>query len=119
MITVELQKLVLQGHHGVYEEEKKLANTFEVNLDVSYNEKHAEFRDLSETIDYEALYTIIKQKMAIPGDLLEKLCLQIIKAIKKQYPFIKEIHISIYKLRVPIADFQGRAGVSMSRKYKE
>jgi dihydroneopterin aldolase len=119
MIKVELQNLVLQGHHGVYEEERKLANTFEVNLRVSYDEKHAEFRDLAETIDYEALYAIIKQKMATPGHLLEKLCLEIIKAVKKQYPIIRQINISIYKLQVPIANFQGRAGVTMSRKYKD
>lgn len=119
MVKVELHNVILQGHHGVYEEERKLANTFEVNLSVEYDEKKTAFKKLQDTIDYEALYAIVKQKMAKPGFLLEKICQDIIRTVKKQYSFIKEISISIYKIQVPIENFQGRAGVSMSRKFKD
>lgn len=119
MVTVELNNLILQGHHGVYEEERKLANTFEVNLSVAFDEKKAVLQNLPDTIDYEELYAIIKQKMSKPGFLLEKICQDIIHTIKKQYSFIKEINISIYKIQVPIENFQGRAGVSIHKKFKK
>ena len=46
MVKVELNNLIMQGHHGVYEEERKLANTFEINLSVAYNEKGLAFKKL-------------------------------------------------------------------------
>ena len=118
MVKVELNNLIMQGHHGVYEEERKLANTFEINLSVAYNEKGLAFKKLEDTIDYESLFGIVKQKMSTPGFLLEKICQEIVRAVKKKYAFVKEINISIYKVRVPIENFQGRAGVSMRKKYQ-
>ncbi len=38
MITIELQHLIFYEHHGIYEEERKVMNSFEVNLSVSYEE---------------------------------------------------------------------------------
>jgi dihydroneopterin aldolase len=119
MVTVELQNLILGGYHGVYEEERKLENSFEVNLYVVFNEKKTEFLKLQDTVDYEALHKIVREKMDIPGYLLEKIGHGIIKAIKKKYSFVREIRISIYKLQVPIENFQGRAGVTLCRKFKD
>ena len=36
MITIELQNLIFYEHHGIYEEERRVMNSFEVNLSVSY-----------------------------------------------------------------------------------
>jgi len=36
MITIELQDLIFYEHHGIYEEERRVMNSFEVNLSVSY-----------------------------------------------------------------------------------
>jgi 7,8-dihydroneopterin aldolase/epimerase/oxygenase len=118
MVTVELQNMLLQGHHGVYEEERRLANTFEVNLSVLYNEKGAKLQKLQDTVDYEILFSIVKEKMDKPGQLLEQIGQEVIHAIRKKYSFVREISISIYKLQVPIESFQGRAGVTLRRKYK-
>jgi dihydroneopterin aldolase len=63
MVTVELNNIILQGHHGVYEEERKLVNTFEVSLSVAYDEKNTVFEGIGSTINYVDVYDIVKKKM--------------------------------------------------------
>src|ERR1700681_4768554 len=89
MVTVELNNIILHGHHGVYEEERKLVNTFEVNLSVSYKEKNTNFEGIGSTINYVELYEIVKQKMQAPGLLLEKICQGIIHLIKHRYAEVR------------------------------
>jgi dihydroneopterin aldolase len=119
MITVELHNLVLHGYHGIFEEEKKVMNTFEVNLSVRYDEKKSDFNSLEDTISYVDLYEIVKKKIQVPAFLLEKLCQGIIRKIKHQYPVVREVVISIYKMQAPIENFQGKVGVTMRKKFDD
>jgi dihydroneopterin aldolase len=57
--------------------------------------------------------------MQHPTPLLEKLCDGIIRHIKHQYPFIREVDLSILKLQAPIHNFQGKVGVSMNKKFND
>jgi len=52
-----------------------------------------------------------------PSPLLEKIADEIIGRIKAQYPFIREVIISIYKLQAPIGNFQGKAGMTLHKKF--
>jgi len=119
MITIELNQLIFHGYHGLHEEEKKVMNTFEVNLSVKYDEKKSDFNNIDDTISYVDLYEIVKQKIQVPVLLLEKICQGIIRKIKHQYPFVREVNISIYKLQAPIENFQGKVGVSMRKKFDD
>jgi 7,8-dihydroneopterin aldolase/epimerase/oxygenase len=119
MITIELQHLLFYEHHGIYEEERKVMNSFEVNLQVSYEENIPVFERISDTISYVNLFRIVQEKMKEPVFLLEKICLGIILNIKHQYPSVSEISISIYKLQAPIDHFVGKVGVTMHRSFKD
>jgi len=119
MITIELQRLIFYEHHGIYEEERKVMNTFEVNLQVSYEENIPVFERIADTISYVNLFRIVQEKMKEPVFLLEKICLGIILNIKHQYPAVSDIRISIYKLQAPIDHFIGKVGVTMHRSFKD
>ncbi len=119
MITIELQHLIFNVHHGIYEEERKVMNSFEVNLSVSYMESNPVFERISDTISYVNLFKIVQEKMKEPVFLLEKICQGIILNIKHQYPAVSEIRISIFKLQAPIEHFVGKVGVTMHRSFKE
>jgi dihydroneopterin aldolase len=119
MVTVELHNLVMHGHHGIHPEERKVMNSFEVNLDVRYQENQTEFEQISDTINYAELYEIIRQKIQVPVFLLEKVCQDIILTIKRQFPQVRNIRISIYKLYAPIENFQGKVGVTMERQFEQ
>ena len=119
MVTVHLHNLVMHAFHGVYEEEHKTGNNYEVNLDVTYKAKDHKFERLQDTVNYEGLFAIVKKRMHAPEELLEKVCDGIIRNIKHEYPQVREVTISIYKLQPPIENLQGKVGVSIRKTFDD
>jgi len=119
MVTVQLHNLIFSGRHGVFKEELATGNTFEVHLDVLYDEKDRPFEGLDSIINYVILFDIVKQRMHQPSPLLEKIADEIIGKIKLQYPFIREVTLAIYKLQAPIGNFQGKAGMTLHKKFDD
>ena len=117
MISIELNDVRIHGNHGLYKGELITGNSYELNLSVYYDEGTRTFENLENTINYVRLYEIVRQRMEIPTHLLEKLCEDIIREIKTQYPFIKEARISLYKLQAPIENFEGRVGVTLYKVF--
>ena len=117
MITVELRNVIMHGRHGIYPEEKEVMNTFEVNLDVSYEDHKAIFEKVADTISYVSLHEIVRKEFQTPVFLLEKICQEIIVHIKKDFPQVKVVRMSIYKLQAPIQNFQGKVGVTITRQF--
>lgn len=103
MITIELNDLEFYAYHGVYAEEREKGNTFIVNLAVTGEFARAIDDDnLEGTIDYEELFSIVNSEMAIPSNLLEHVVGRIRAAIKKSFPEIHSMTISLEKLNPPI-----------------
>jgi len=117
MLSIQLHELKFFARHGIHSEEQLLGNSFELNLDVLYDEKDDGFEDVGDTIDYAILFEIVKMHMKEPSPLLEKVCQKIIIEIKNTFPFVSEIMVSLYKLNPPIPNFQGRVGVKMVKKF--
>jgi 7,8-dihydroneopterin aldolase/epimerase/oxygenase len=119
MISIELVNVQMYAFHGIFPGEEKIGNPYIVSLSVKYDEKDIDFDNINDTINYEELYGIVKQRMQIPTGLLEKICVGIIRHIKHHYPFVKEVDLSIQKLQPPLQEFQGNVGVSMNRKFND
>ena len=117
MVTVQLHNLIFSGRHGVFKEELATGNTFEVNLDVLYDENDQPFESLGTIVNYVTLFDIVKERMHQPSPLLEKIADEIIAKIKAYYPFLREVVLSIYKLQAPIGNFQGKAGMTLHKKF--
>lgn len=117
MIRISLHKLVFNSFHGVYDEEKKIGNDFEVNLDVYFHESVPMITQLDETINYAALFELVKERMALPEPLLETLAMDIATQAKQQFPVIVEINVSISKINMPLTNFRGNISVSYNKKY--
>ena len=115
MISIELKDVRLYARHGYYKDEPKTGNVYHIDLCVKYEEGKSKFDTLADTINYEDLYDILRQRMQTPTALLEKLCDEIIQQIKTQYPFIVEAKISLYKIQAPIQNFEGKVGVSLHK----
>ena len=119
MISIELINLQMHAFHGMFEGEEKVGNPYIINLSVKFEEKDNDFDNINDTINYDDLHKIVRQRMQIPTALLEKICVNIIRHIKHQYPFVKEVDLSIQKLQPPLQEFQGNVGVSMNRKFND
>ena len=119
MLTVHLNDLRFFAHHGVFDGEAVAGAGFEVQLQVSYDEKEISFDDLRNVLNYVELYDIVKKRMATPAPLIEEIAESIIREIRHEYSFVKEISLSIFKLQPPIGYFQGKVGVTLQKKFDD
>jgi len=116
MISIELHNLRFFAHHGMYEEEKKVANEFIVDLVVSF-EVNETITSINESINYIRLYELVKKFMLQEQKLLETIAMNIVSAIHQQYPIVKKISITITKKYPPVINFSGNVAVSYQKEY--
>ena len=116
-LTIELKGLCFLAYHGLYAEERKTGNEFEIALAVSYQPSSGTITGISDTVNYSALYALLKTEMQKPRHLLETLVMELAEVIHVSFPQIKKIEITITKLHVPIAKFTGTAGVKFVKEY--
>ena len=119
MLSIHLHHLLFYAKHGLYEEEKMLGNRFEVNITVNYHPPTIPITQLSNTIDYVSVYALVKQKMAVPTELLETLATGLAKDILTEFLLAEEVLVSIKKIQVPVLGMQGQVGVSFALKRAE
>ena len=112
MLYIHLHDLRFRGFHGVYEEERLLGNEYEVNLSIAFEPGRLPLRDMDQTIDYTTLYQLVKQRMAVPTQLLETIVTGIADEIQMKHPSVTKISISVKKLYPPVNNFEGGVGVS-------
>lgn len=117
LITVELKRLHFFAFHGLFAEERKTGNEFEVNLSICYSPVRGVITDINETVNYAKLFELVKTEMQKPRDLLETLIMEIAELIHGSFRQIKKVTISIDKLHPPIAGFNGSVGVTYSKEY--
>lgn len=121
MYTISLNNLEFHSFHGFYQEENLIGNTFVVDIVVEINDFelgieniptfHVE-EELGLTVNYETLYQIAKEEMAIPRKLLETVVKSIYNRIKLLNPNIHSIEVSLTKKHVPIEGMVGNAKVT-------
>lgn len=109
----------MHAYHGIYNGENRVGSDYDVALRVAFDEGKRDFADIKDTVNYAELFGIVKQRMQVPTPLLERVADGIIRKIKHQYPHIREVELSIYKLEPPIEGFEGRVGVTMHKRFNE
>lgn len=112
MLTIHLSNLHFYAHHGLYEEEKLLGAAYEVNVTVSHLPKTIPVKNLSDTIDYSAVYQLVKNFMQQPYALLETIVTAMAAQILDTFLQAQIVFVEIKKVHPPILSFQGSVGVS-------
>ena len=116
MGRITLEGLEFFAFHGYYDEEQKIGNKYGVDITIETSLEKATADDkLSETIDYEELYRIIREEMAKPSRLLENIGGRIMNAVFENFNLITFIEISISKFNPPIGGICKRAVVTLSK----
>ena len=113
--TIELRDLQFFSFHGLYEEEKKVGGEFVVDAFAKFPAEGHDLTSINETVNYAALFAIIKDEMGRPRELLETIAQSIAERIYAKYTVIKEIEIRIEKKRAPIVGLNG----SVAATYKK
>ena len=116
MITIHLDKLVFFAFHGIHEEERILGNTYEVNIALTIDAEKKITR-LEHTVDYAAVYELIKKRMNIPSALLETVAQDLAEKIHGYDRRIKNISVNLIKKYPPLAGIEGSVGVTCKKEF--
>lgn len=117
IITLTLLDLRFFAYHGWYAEETKQGQTFLVNAWVSYPEPTTSLIELSDTIDYTEIHTILVAQMDRPRKLLEDLAQSVVDEIHSRFPQVCQIKLQIEKTAPPVPGLNGRLGIALERNY--
>lgn len=109
-----LNKLKFRAFHGVLPQERLVGGDFVVTLRIGYPWQQAMTTDdVADTLDYAAVYTLVKTEMGQPSQLLEHVAGRIAKTLFQQFPAITSIDLWLTKMTPPMgADGEG-AGVEL------
>lgn len=96
--TIELAGLVVFGHHGYLEEERRLGQRFLVDLRVEVAETATESDRIEETVDYRGLARLVQEVFAGPELLLlERLAGTVADGILERFPTVERVRVRVRK----------------------
>lgn len=119
MDKIILEAMQFYAYHGVFEEEKKLGQKFEVDLEMQVDlHKAGETDCLEDTINYALVYEIVKDiVMGETKKLIESLASNIADELIKRFP-IHEVNVKVKKLQPPIPGHLKSVIVELNRGVK-
>lgn len=103
MYRIELKNMEFFAHHGCFEEEQIIGNNFVVNLTVCGDFREAaESDDIDDALNYQELYDVVKEQMAVKSHLLENVAKRIADSLVQRFPQIKKLSLRIDKINPPL-----------------
>ena len=111
---IHLRNVRFHAFHGVMPQERRVGAYFLVNLRVGYPlEKAMQSDEVADTLNYAALYAVVREEMMTPSNLLEQVAGRFADAVIKAFPQVTSIDLELTKENPPMgADCDG-AGVKI------
>lgn len=102
-----LENLEFFAYHGMYDFEKVNGGEFKVDVFLTENVLDSKtFESISDVLDYEKVYSIVKTEMEKPRDFIETVAQSIINQLKNDYNHLENISVKITKYN-PAGKFDG------------
>ncbi|RHO75270.1 dihydroneopterin aldolase [Parabacteroides sp. AF48-14] len=115
---IELEAMKFYAYHGVMPQERKVGNNFVVNLILTAPlDKAVTSDELEDTINYAAVYAVVKEQMEKPSKLIEHAAGRILQALKGHFPQLTAIELKLAKLNPPFGGDVYSASIILSETY--
>jgi 7,8-dihydroneopterin aldolase/epimerase/oxygenase len=103
MNIIRVEGIELYAHHGCLEEEALIGSHYRVDVEIKTDfTEAAKQDDLSKTVDYVAVYQIVRREMKVRAKLIEHVGQRIVDAIKTELDAIERVKVKVSKLSPPI-----------------
>jgi dihydroneopterin aldolase len=97
-MTIELAGLVVFGHHGFLEEERRLGQRFLVDLWADVHEVATASDRIEDTVDYRQLAGAVREVFGGPERLLlEGLAGAVADAVLARFPAVERVRVRVRK----------------------
>lgn len=116
MGIIELEGMEFYAYHGYFKSEQIIGNKFEVNISLEANcEKASRSDHLADALNYESIYSLVKEEMHKRSHLLEHVAGRILDRIHAAYPEVGKVRVKIAKVRPPMGGHIRAVSVTMER----
>ena len=114
MGKIFVEGIKIYAYHGCFKEETAIGTNFiiDVELDVDLS-KPSTSDTIEDTVNYQAVFTVIKEQMAIPSNLLEHVSKRIMDTLFEKFQAIEKIQLKVSKLNVPLGGHIDRVSVQL------
>ncbi|MBL7977966.1 MAG: dihydroneopterin aldolase [Bacteroidetes Order II. Incertae sedis bacterium] len=101
---VRLMNAVFYAHHGVMQEEHRIGGRYEVDVIMRLDfQKAAETDELDATVDYGAVYEVIRELVTTNKFyLIERLAFLIGEAIMYKFSIVEAAEVTVRKVNPPV-----------------
>lgn len=101
---ITLSNMQFYGYIGCFDEEKVIGTRFSVSIEMLCDIGNAAIEDdLNQTVNYQAVYTLVKKTMQERVNLLETMAERISQRIRTNFSNIEKMTVSISKLNPMLA----------------
>lgn len=115
MGKIEIEGMEFFAYHGHYDVEQKVGNKFLVDIALETDcSKAAKSDQLEDALDYQKVYSIVKEQMGIVSNLLEHVGGRILSELKNQFPEIENASVKISKMNPPMGGQMEKVSVILS-----
>ena len=106
------------AHHGVWDEEQKIGNRYEIDLHIEANLEASGLSDnLDDTVDYGAAYRIVAEEMQVSSRLLEHVGQRILKRLRSEFPEAGRMEIHVSKFNPPVGGVVQRSKITLENSH--
>ena len=100
---IELRGLVVRGHHGVFDHEKRDGQDFIVDVVLWLDLRAAAVSDdLADTVDYAAIaHGVVEEIAGPPVNLIETLATRIADRVLRS-ALVAEVTVTVHKPQAPV-----------------
>ena len=103
MSTISIEQMEFYAYHGCFKEEQIIGTRFLVDLYLDLDTEKAEKSDdLSDTVNYQEVYLLVKKEMEIKSKLLEHVGRRILDTVKQKFPQVMAASLKISKMNPPL-----------------
>lgn len=96
---IEMQDMEFYAYHGCFAAEKQVGGKFMVNLWLEYDiTKPAQTDNISDALNYQTAYEVVKEQMEIKSSLLENVAKRILDAMFEKFPELLTAQVDVSKL---------------------
>lgn len=104
MGVIEIEGMEFFAYHGCFKEERVIGTRFTVDARLTADTSESEASDeLIHTVNYQAVYALIRQEMEQHSHLLEHVGRRIINAIHMNFSEVTHVKIKVSKLNPALA----------------
>lgn len=119
MDTLALEGMKFHAYHGYYAQEKKSGGEYIVDIYLHLDLKKAGLSDdLSDTLNYEEIYSLTNEIMQESKNLIEHIAYEILDKIALKYHELDSAKIRVSKLKPPMEGEVEKTFVELERDLK-